>query len=443
MEIYFSQNKSMEEGISVKKVSVTVFKLLFIGIFLFFSTSVAFGGLPLEGVVSKVLKDSLGNLRINTERLSPDEIKFLEDSLKQEPSWMLESKKAREAIFEGPSSKVDKAYRKLFYSRLDPYSDEEMSEFFKALEDHQLSVYDKLSKGKRPAFNPSYIKDTNRAWKRATNGILYAINNGDFNISLRDFHALFANRISEHLGVPDFFETAKKIPQILVESGRIGADELMMTEESVKFEFIILGLSDIFQATSKDTIRRTSRNNPKDHPFILIMNTLKSINVAVQDINLPQIIHVLDSPQTPKVVRNFLKSIEDMFLSPFYKPSVEAIKLLEIMAMRGPILGNENLILRLWNSGIDRYRSILKITLEGSVAAAAKKAGLSPEELSSLLTGGKVTPEKIGKVYRHLGESEFFQAISGAAQESEEITNLIQDTLEIFESELRQGSSFH
>ncbi len=156
----------------MKKVLVTVFKSFFIEILLFFLSSTAFGGL---GGLSPAVNRILSDLRINTETLSPYNIRFLKDSLEQEPSWMLENKKARKAIFGIPSSKVDEAYRKLFYSRLDPHSDEEMLKFFEALDDHRHSIYNQLL-GRRGEASSSSKKIKHRisAWKKATWGILYA-----------------------------------------------------------------------------------------------------------------------------------------------------------------------------------------------------------------------------------------------------------------------------
>ena len=41
---------------------------------------------------------------------------------------------------------------------------------------------------------------------------------------------------------------------------------------------------------------------------------------------------------------------------------------------------NADLLLRFWRSGIEEYRSIIGIILEGNITLAARKAGVSTEE---------------------------------------------------------------
>ncbi len=403
----------------LKKASMTVFKSFFIGILLFFLNSTAFGGL---GDLPTVLNRILSDLRINTETLSPYNIRFLEDSLEQKPSWMLKNKKARKAIFGIPSSKVDEAYRKLFYSRLDPHSDEEMLKFFEALEDYQLSIHNQLLGRRGGAFSSSSKKIQHHisAWKKATRGILYAIDNGDFNISLSDFHALRANHVSEVLKEPN----------------------LAFTNQT-RLTIMLQELLNIFQATSKQTTQRVSTKNVDPSGIVDISEMVDS---AIINGNYNRALEIVNS--LPKREDTHMKAIERTFLSPFYKPSSEAVILFKIAAFRGPvafsgpILENANLILRLWTSGIGEHQSIIRITLKLKFAIAIRKAGVSPEEFSFRTTGNNsmaISSEKAGEAYRYLGEDEFFKALNEASMESEGITSLIQDVLKPLDSGFQQG----
>ena len=223
-----------------KTICLSVIPVLtFIVCFLFFfnASAISLSGAQrsLRQSLETGLEDILGSLKINKENLSANELRFLEISLERDPTWMLENKTARKAIFEGPSSNLDKAYRKLFYSRLDPDSSEEMSKFFDSFRIHQHSVYRRLggqivTPDMSAAVIPRQIRYGIIAWKRVTRGILYAINNGDFNISLSDFHALWANDVSEFLlKYPPFSRS---------------------TDKRLKLITLVSELLNVFQATS-------------------------------------------------------------------------------------------------------------------------------------------------------------------------------------------------
>ena len=122
------------------KASVIVFKTLLIGVFLFLLSPMAFGHrLPLQ--IGKSLGSVFGDLKIDTKKLSAGEIKFLEDAASKSPVRTLEDPRAEFAIFGTSSSYADQAYRRLFFSRLNPHSVDQMSAFFESLETHYEYAY--------------------------------------------------------------------------------------------------------------------------------------------------------------------------------------------------------------------------------------------------------------------------------------------------------------
>ena len=214
------------------------------------------GRLPLSGI-KEGLQNTFGVMNIDIERLVPNEIRFLQDSMDKGPIWMLENRKAKRAILQSPSSYADHVYRKLFFSRLNPHSHKEMSGFFKSIGTYQLTVYNRLSQG-TPFSRRIYLN----AWKKATQGTLRAINRGEFNISLSDFYALYANQVSDRLGHPDYFKFMKIQNRHLLEEGRIPTrlhDAFLESEDHMKSELAIVELLTFFLGTIKGGVEALMR----------------------------------------------------------------------------------------------------------------------------------------------------------------------------------------
>ena len=215
--------------------------------------------LPLQ--IGKSLGSVLGDLKVDTKKLSPEEVRFLENALDKNPVWMLEDPKTRSSLFGTFPSDVDKAYRKLFFSRLNPHSQEQMSAFFKALEVH----YKKIG-----PFNNG--EESIEAWRKVTKGSRDAIQRGDFGVSLNDFRALYANHVVEKINSDTgFLEAARGIREIVGGGGESVYDKLV--ESQLKLNTAIGVLFDFFQGTtisqtgkfSQKTLKQNNQK-PKD-PF--------------------------------------------------------------------------------------------------------------------------------------------------------------------------------
>ncbi len=430
------------------KVSAIVFSPLFVLVFLFLLNPIALG-MPIHAV-SEGLKEVFGSLRIRMERLSPEEIKFLEEFMEKSPtSMVLDNEKKRRAILEGSSSYAEKVYRKIFFSRLNPHSDEEMSVFFESLERYQLSIYNKMSERKGVSeerglnLNPFSRKDYIKAWRRATHGTLYAIRNGEFNISLSDFHALYANEVSRNLGHSDIVEALRSRNSKLLEDGRISADThdyfSELSEENLKIEVAIGDLMSFFQGTSKKPSPNLSRLS--QDPAALMTRIYYAYRKAadVEGDTYDELQRLLNQP--PKVEGFYLKTMSEMFTSPFYRPSKELKKLFDMILERDAnVLNNAGMILRLWNSGILEYQKLIAMRLKLDVLLAARIGKVSESEFSSLRQSGSVmmTQEKVADVYRALSERKFFKAISKAAADHYEISGLIEYELRLLDEPLNR-----
>ena len=432
-------------------LSLIVFKSLFIGIGLFFLSPGAlcgFGGLPFSSfkpIISENLRKIFVDLKIDMERLSPDEIRFLENSLNESPLWMLENEKGRHAIFQTTSSYADQAYRRLFFSRLNPHSKEEMSGLFNSLRDYRDSIYNKLLEGRSGNVSNSPRRDRINAWRKATDGILSAIKNRLFKISMSDFHALYANHVSEKLGDPNFFRIGREHAKTLLEEGIITADQyddLLISEEAIKTNYAIHELMDFFQGTKTNffqrTTRRTSRRGNQD-PAISIASTFHRIRRAGAGRNYDEASQLTTQFFRSKEERYYLDIMKKMFVSPFYRPSEELRKLFNIICERNlDILNNADFILRLWSSGIEGYRGTIKVALELNIGIAVKRAGGIPEEeiiiflarrnlplTNNDMIATPLTPKKMEEIHTVLSGYDFFKAITEAAKESDEIADII------------------
>ena len=302
------------------KVSV-VFKLLFVGIFLFLLSPMVFGArLPLQ--ISKGLRIVLNDLKIDTKKLSSGEIKFLEDALDKNPVWMLEDPKTRSALFGTSSSDAGKAYRKLFFSRLNPHSGEEMSAFFEALEAHH-------GRGKK---NYDNGEDSIEAWRKVTRGSIEAIQSGDFGgISLNDFRALYANHLIERVNGTDLkFKRALgnalremkrrgELPDIPAPVGPRLSNEFLELEG--KLDSVLIDFFEFSQGTTAGQTGRSFQGRTSDS----VLGNLMSFYDRVRNIGTDrEVLDILEAARNlPKEEQGFLESTDKVFASSFFKPSIE------------------------------------------------------------------------------------------------------------------------
>lgn len=409
------------------KTSVIIFKTLFVLGFLFLLSSRAFGNrLPLQ--ISKGFGSILNDLKINTENFSPEEIKFLEDALDKNPVWMFEDPKSVSALFGTSSYHVDEAYRKLFFPRLNPSSEEQMSAFFESMEAH----YKKIN-----SFENG--EDSIETWRKITKGSVEAIQRGDFGgISLNDFRTLYANHIIEKINNDTgFLETAKKMRETTEEWG--GRDEGFIVSQ-LKLKASLHALFDFFQGTTVDQSGRLSQRVSgsvdqdvdqalKDLPFGLDHLYDKVINSR----NGREAQEVLENStrRLSEGERDFLESMDKVFASPFLKPSIGFWRFFQITLLRSPdTLNNAGFILRLWNSNLQWYRKII-ITEFGIQFNVSLRGTLSSTEFSDLINAlnnsrvAAISPNRVTEVYRNLLANDLARAIMEASRESVELSNTI------------------
>ncbi len=435
------------------KISVSLSKFLFIGIVLVFSEN----AVSIGRVIAFPLKKVQSQEKIDIENLKPDEFRSLQNSLT--PLQMLENRKVREAVFKIPSSDWERACQRFFYSRLDPHSREGMSGFFDALKNYQKSIYNRLSEeaGKRSHPPLSWVRrknDTN-AWVEAARGPFYAIENGDFNISLSDLHALYANHINEKLDDPHFFRFGKKHSQILVEEGFISSEEYspIISEKITELNYTIVELVSFFQGTIGRDLERKG-----DDMVTVITNNFHEYQKTQGYFGIDRL--ALQDPEA----KIYLDAMDKMFASPFYRPSGRSWELFEMSLQRSPdLLNNAGMILRLWNSGVWNCRVTVVKKFETTVLDSAKKAGLPGSSSSSvgfaiennkdfIFNTGRsfddkpfdgmieewgitVSHERLGEMYGYLEKDEFFIAINEAAKESYQVMHFIEIVLKVFRPE--------
>lgn len=429
----------------MKKIFIIFLKTLLIGSFPFLLSSIASGArLPLG--ISEGLKNTLDGLKINTEKLSLDEVRFLQDFLDNSPVGMLENEKARRAIFESSSSYGDKTYRRFFFSRLNPHSHEQMSAFIESLENHSRSIYDKSIGAATALYDPSAtVQAAINALRKGTAGVRLAIQNGEFNISLNDLRALYANHISKSI---------KKIPE-----DKLVHDNVFSKRE-MKFSFAILELYSFFQATvnsqsGQKILPRTSRGGENHHESV---NSIASTFLGFlrrlfgqtgSDAFVVSIIHAMDISTTfSKKERDFLKSMDGVFTSSLYKPSAEFEDLFHIAFMVNPnILDDPQMILKFWNSSeVDQNVFVGRFGIE--IRSISDRRGISNvlDMAVSNLTGGRMADpsNRMVEVYRDLVvESKFFKAMLEASRESDEIAEFVEEVTRPIIGILDAGGTVH
>ncbi len=372
-------------------------------------------------VVSKALKSPLSELRISPDGLPPDEIRFLEDSLNQEASWMLENEKARQAIFgEASSEAADRAYRKLFFSRLDPHSGEEMSAFFESLDRHRRSILRSSESGDGSSA-PSFLERAN-AWRKATVGILDAVKSGEFDIRLSDFQALYGNHINDKLNDPDFFVSIEDFRIPLKEEVRdfrnfrhgyhMGEE---FREGMIKQEYMIDDLLAFIHGTEETA----SGISPVDQDTArLLFKTFEEKGIYRGDIP--------DYKNLSKPEKVSLIVIGDMFSSPFCRPSGNLWNLFQMVEMFAPwhlntLLNDANFLLRLWNSDRMLYRNPIFSRLSNVIDSSVESTGFS--------TSRVLRKWEVQEVHQILQEDAYYKALAEAALENEEIGRFLQRTL--------------
>ena len=150
----------------------------------------------------------------------------------------------------------------------------------------------------------------------------------------------------------------------------------------------------------------------------------------------------------PKEEQDFLESMDKMFASPFFKPSIEFRDLFHVTLLRNPdILNNTDLILRLWNSGLGWYRKVITIEFEKQFALAARKK-FSQAEISALIRNGvtgnraAIPPDRITEVYQRLMRSEFVRTVMKASNESVELSDVIEGILKRLDNSTTQNNGF-
>ena len=115
----------------------------------FFSKNAALAARIISFPLSKArqLEVLFKKLRVDTRRLTPDELRFLQDSVDWNPITMLSNEAVGRAIIQ-PSSYGEQVYRRVFFARLNPRDSREMSSFFQYLFNRQHEIFEQLMKKK-------------------------------------------------------------------------------------------------------------------------------------------------------------------------------------------------------------------------------------------------------------------------------------------------------
>ena len=126
-------------------------KILFLNcitfvVFLFFSGNRAFASRIVSFPLSKArqLTVLFAELGIDTGKLKPDELRFLQDSMDESPIVMLYNEDVARAVIH-PSSYVEQVYNRVFFTRLNPHDPMEISDFFQYLCTYQNEVFKELA----------------------------------------------------------------------------------------------------------------------------------------------------------------------------------------------------------------------------------------------------------------------------------------------------------
>lgn len=415
------------------KASVIVFKTLLIGVFLFLLSPMAFGSrLPLQ--IGKGFGNVLDDLKVNTEEISLDEVKFLEDALGKDPLRILEYPKAGHAIFGTSSSYVDQVYQRLFFSRLDPHSQEQMSTFFETLEN-----YKKINFSEQDSIN---------TWKKVTKGSVDAIQRGDFGgISLNDFRALYANHVVEKINSDTgFLETAREMIKATGGLNESAHDELIASQ--LRSSALTDILFNFFHGTTGISPQKVLGSGDQE-----LTNSLFHLNNLYDEVlrakTGKEALEALENAtrHLSEEERDFLKFIDKIFTSPFLKLSIGFQGFFKVALLRNSdILKNADLILRLWNSGFQWYQKIITIEF-GIQFNLALQEILSPIEFSNLVKDifnnsrlAVISPSKVKEVYQNLMENDFTKAVMEGSRESVELSNAIEEILKWLDNSAIQNS---
>ncbi len=113
--------------------------------------------------------------------------------------------------------------------------------------------------------------------------------------------------------------------------------------------------------------------------------------------------------QLSKKERELVQIQDQMFSSPFYRPSNEFLLPQFVFTLsRNQDLLNKDMILKMWNSNNDKLRKILKKSMREAIITARIAAG---------------------DIYENLGKIKIYQAMPEASRENEEIGSLIENEL--------------
>ncbi len=364
-------------------------------------------------------------LRVNTEKLKPDELRFLQDSMDGNPTLMLYNEDVGRAIIR-PSSHAEQVYQKVFFARLNPHDHREMSSFLLYLFGRQDHIFEELAKKGEDLSRRSNV----RAWRKVIQETVFAVQRGDFNISLSDFHASYMNFLDEVVDDVrfDLPEYAKKGYYTLEENQSIsiiGANPAI-TEKRTKAEVIMVLFWDFVQATTK------VRSPSVDDPALATLRIFYKGSAAGYSGDPGEGLRAITTGLS-KIEKGYLRILDKMFGSPFYRQSEKLTPFFMMTLIRNPnIINNKGMIGRLWNSGDDRLQGVLTLRLRQAIFASVRPK-LPPSTYSSMIESNTVVipPEVREEVYMSLAETRFFQAMVEASKENEGVQALLESELKM------------
>ena len=417
-----------ESQIKMKKKILFLNFITFV-VFLFFSGNKAFSARIMSFPLNKVkqLEVLFKELRIDTRRLKPDELRFLEDSMDENPTMMLYNEDVGRAVI-NPSSYAELVYQKVFFTRLNPHDPREISSLFQHLFGHQHEIFEKLTKRRELP-----RKHAVSAWKRVVHGTVHAIRRGDFKISLGDLHAFYINFLDETIGDGKFnlteyakeyskkgYYTLKGNESIPV----IGAGPDLI-EEREKAGAIMVMFWDFAQATTK--IKPPSAGDP----VLATLRIFYEVSEAGYRGDHGAGLRAMTTGLSKKE-KEYLKVLDGMFSSPFYKHSQRLTSFFMMTFLRNPnLINNKGMIIRLWNSGDYRLQEVLTLRLRRAILDSARRLNIPPSTYSSMIEGNNVIipPELREEVFRNLEETKLFQAMVEAAKENDGVRVFLESEL--------------
>ena len=145
--------------------------------------------------------------------------------------------------------------------------------------------------------------------------------------------------------------------------------------------------------------------------------------------------------------RAFLKFTDKIFTSPFSKPSIGFRGFFQVTLLRNPdVLNSVDLILRLWNSGLNWYRKV--ITMEfGIQFNLILQETLSPSEFSAVIKDilnnsreAVIHPNRVKEVYQSLMRDSFVGAVMEASKENVGLSEAIEEILKWLDNSAIQNS---